>query len=106
MRDLVAGWNGGKTGPTCPNVEGPGCGPVFYTPVGYGKETVAIAVDEHSQENADEIAHLIASAPELYGALDEFLKQHERLMNGESYSWTSVIDKGKKAQAKARGEQQ
>ena len=99
MKDLVAGWNGGKTGPTCPHE--PTCGDVFHTPVGYGAETVAIAVDEHSQKTADEIARLIAAAPELYKTLE----QVEPVIN----DMTASVEPGRKiraALAKARGEQQ
>ena len=74
----IAGWNGGKTGPTCPFH--PCAGDVFYTPIGPGMETRAIAVSENSEEEATRYANLIAAAPALLKELENQPCPHQGRM--------------------------
>lgn len=71
--EWVSGWNGGKTGPTCPSHEPTVSKKWNYLPVGVGLETLAIVVQQegpsgHARMEAN--AHLIAAAPEMYEHLE------------------------------------
>lgn len=106
----VSGWNGGKTGPTCPSAEGVTCGDSKYLPVGYGTETVAIVVmqDVNTASRFGSLeanANLVAAAPDLVDALE----RAALVLGGEANTKRALIaalDAARTALAKAYGEQQ
>lgn len=75
----VRGWNGGKSGPTCPNIEGPTvAGREWrFDLVGVARETLAIIPlpANGSLDEMDANASLIAAAPEMYEALQKAARQ-------------------------------
>lgn len=95
----AAGWNGGKTGPTCPSASPTVAGREWhYMPVGVGQETVAIVVQQDRQGDYFANAHLIAAAPELYHTVEMLTDALESLV-GEC----PEVEKGRAALAKAEG---
>jgi hypothetical protein len=98
----VVGWNGGKTGPTCPSVSGPTVAGrnLPFALVGIGLETIAICPQQREQSDGGEAnARLIAAAPDLLDAC----RAAEEWLN----SWASAepyIATIRAAIAKATGE--
>ena len=95
----VSGWNGGKSGPTCPSCSGATVAGDKWgiIPVGPGRHTVAIVVQQDHEGGEAEMetnAHLIAAAPELYAALRGLL-----MSRGAPAQLAAL-----KALSKARGE--
>jgi hypothetical protein len=64
-RKMNIGWNGGKTGPTCPNLPTVRCEFDDFELIGYGTETVALAIlpdNKNAEVEVKENAKLICSA--------------------------------------------
>ena len=104
----VNGWNGGKTGPTCPGDEVTVSGRKWeIIPIGIGVETCAIAVRQEGKNGLKEMesnAHLIAAAPELYEALTQLIDDLSNTDEEGLFEHSETVIRCRLALSKARGE--
>ena len=107
--EWVSGWNGGKSGPTCPSCSGATVagGNWGIVPVGPGRRTVAIVVQQDHECGAAEMeanAHLIAAAPELYEALIQLIDDLSNTDEEGLFEHSETVIRCRLALSKARGE--